>query len=61
MNNCRRFLRVTLEVELNVIGVGMESHIMCCNCVFKIRGPKTEPCGTEQQMITTDDLLSAYR
>jgi len=37
MSSCRRFLRVTLEVELSVIGVGVGSHIMCCNCVFKVR------------------------
>jgi len=36
-SSCRRFLRVTLEVESSVIGVDVESHIMCCNCVFQVR------------------------
>ena len=35
MSSCRRFLRVRLEEELSVIGVGVESRIMCCNCVLR--------------------------
>ena len=35
MSSCRRFLRVTLKVELNVIGVGVGHHELQL-CIFRI-------------------------
>jgi len=64
-SGCRgNVFTAAMQLQLHVIGKRVKSDTVSVNNVRKYNtnstGPRTEPCGTEQTMYTTDEVPPAY-